>query len=723
MKPITAQMKRHIKLLHGKHSFTYQTFSKTDDAAGKPKHGSMTLDEASLRQLSQLNRDGWDIGVVPNVMDGTGRKLENCKKIKWLFVDCDKGKYKLDDLLSLPVPPRLVVQSSPGHLHPYWRITDCKVNQFESVQTALAEMLGEVNSVKDPSRCMRLAGTINHKHSNCVAKIVHVSERVDPYPLPLDVFLAKMGLQLETKPDRTSLQAIKEALPKISCEERQIWLKVGAAIKSALPTEEGYEIWTAWSKGSSKFDPNDQRKTWNSLKPDGGIGFGTLIHLAKNARKTTFEIRDDRTFAKAIVEAAVGRLRYSSETRTWWSYKDGIWGHSTNEHVALNFVKQLLESKSASIGEENLAKIQTISRMTSAIKLAALDDSLSVDERIFDSNPDLLGVQNGVVNLKTGEFRAARWDDYLTRMANVSFDPSAVCPRFKKFISEISKEREALRSFIRRALAYTLTGHTDEQVLFILLGKTQNGKGVLMNTMADFMGDYATAISPSMIIRAYSGNPNAPTPQLMKLRGARLIVCTELVEGKPMDEAFIKQLTGSDKLTGRGLYGQSDEFKPTGKLWISTNHNPDIAYKADAMWRRIYAIPFDATFAGKKCDPDLANKLKQESSGILNFLLKSTAAYYKKGLAVSKEVDAAKRKLQNESDTVKGWIEDCCKEAESEKVQSSVAYENYKEHCASSKRKPLSPSAFSNAMQHKGFSLKRGRKYNFFNGINIKVSS
>ena len=357
--------------------------------------------------------------------------------------------------------------------------------------------------------------------------------------------------------------------------------------------------------------------------------------------------------------------------------------------------------------------------MTAAVKQAQLDDRIAIDEQKFDADPYLLGVKNGVVDLRTGVFRAATAEDKLTRCCAVEYDPKAKCPLFREFIRSICLNRKSLCLYLMHVLGYTITGETKEQKLFMPLGKAANGKGTLMNLVETILGDYATSVSPMLLMRANGGNPNAPAPAIMKLRGARMLVCTELQEGKAFDEAFIKQLTGGDTLTGREGYGQQTEFKVVGKLWTSSNHDPEVAYGADAMWRRFRALPFDAQFSGATEDTELRAKLLAEAPGILALIVQYAGKYTEHGLPPCRDVDEATAALRGRLDSVKQWLDFQCREADGEKLQSSVAHKNYVRFCNASKRKPLNPVAFKAALAEKGIQAGRKGPHNFFFGIRL----
>ncbi len=73
--------------------------------------------------------------------------------------------------------------------------------------------------------------------------------------------------------------ALRRLDPDLPYEE---WLRIGMALHSRWPDSEGLARWDAWSSGGEKY-PGTRKleKHWASFRPDGGIGFGTLIVMAR----------------------------------------------------------------------------------------------------------------------------------------------------------------------------------------------------------------------------------------------------------------------------------------------------------------------------------------------------------------------------------------------------------------------------------------------------------
>ena len=187
------------------------------------------------------------------------------------------------------------------------------------------------------------------------------------------------------------------------------------------------------------------------------------------------------------------------------------------------------------------------------------------------------------------------------------------------FINEEGKSDHKLINYIQRCLGYCLTGSVQEQCFFICHGRGANGKGTLMNLMQHLLGDYAGEVRPEILMK-HKRQASAPSEDEANLQGLRLAKASETDSGRAFGEALVKRITGGDRIKARRLHSHLFEFDPTHKLFLLTNHQPEIKGTDHAIWRRIQMIPFNATFT-PDADPSLEHDLLNEASGILNWLI------------------------------------------------------------------------------------------------------
>ena len=72
---------------------------------------------------------------------------------------------------------------------------------------------------------------------------------------------------------------IETALGYIPADDRDLWVRIGMAIKSALG-EAGFAPWDDWSRSSQLYRKADAHTVWRSIDADGGITIATLFFEA-----------------------------------------------------------------------------------------------------------------------------------------------------------------------------------------------------------------------------------------------------------------------------------------------------------------------------------------------------------------------------------------------------------------------------------------------------------
>jgi putative DNA primase/helicase len=260
------------------------------------------------------------------------------------------------------------------------------------------------------------------------------------------------------------------------------------------------------------------------------------------------------------------------------------------------------------------------------------------------------------VDLRTGQWRESRPEDYITKAAPAVTDGD--CPLWLAFLDRVMAGDRDLVAYLKRVCGYCLTGITREHVLFFLYGTGANGKSVFVSTIAGVMGDYAVTAPPEMFMA--SNSDRHPT-ELARLRGARLVVASEIEMGRRWAESLIKQITGGEKITARFMRQDFFEFTPQFKLMISGNHRPGLRGVDEAMRRRIHLIPFAVTIPPAERDPELAEKLKAEWGGILAWAIEGCLEWQRDGLSPPAAVRNATNQYLESEDSLGQWLAERCK--------------------------------------------------------------
>lgn len=343
----------------------------------------------------------------------------------------------------------------------------------------------------------------------------------------------------------------------------------------------------------------------------------------------------------------------------------------------------------------------------------------------FDTNPMVLNVRNGTIDLRTGSLRDHDRADMLTQIAPVDFDRTAKCPTWLAFLARVLPDLD-VRSFVQRFIGYCLSGDVGEQVLVFFYGIGANGKSTLLGVIQDILGDYALQGSPGLLLASDRGGEDLGRRQRAALRGRRLVLCQEIEAGRYLNEAQVKQITGGDKITAARLYEDETEFAPTHKLVVAANHKPQVRGQDHAIWRRIRLVPFTVTIPENERDPNLAAKLKAEAPGILRWALSGCTEWQRSGLGAPSAVLEATNTYKSEEDRLGDFLAAHTVRVPVGFVPSSTLHSKFIAWCEVRGERPWSMKAFTSALTERGLDrdVQRvaGEQVRGFRGVALRTN-
>jgi len=247
------------------------------------------------------------------------------------------------------------------------------------------------------------------------------------------------------------------------------------------------------------------------------------------------------------------------------------------------------------------------------------DDSIE-----FDCNPDLFGCKNGVLDLKEGLFRPARFNDYITWSCGFDFTPIAKGVKYLEFdetkgedilyevmennddmgyMADIAVVMEQIfpnpevRELMLFILSTGLSG-TPVEKFFVFNGGGRNGKGVLNEFMKSVLGQYFTYVSPLIITENQKKKSSAQAnPEIAKLDRIRYAVMKEPPENQLIQNSQVKDMTGGGELQARQNYSNNTRVRLNLTATMEVNVRLNFAENPkDADAERIVDVLFGSFF-------------------------------------------------------------------------------------------------------------------------------
>lgn len=413
--------------------------------------------------------------------------------------------------------------------------------------------------------------------------------------------------------------------------------------------------------------------------------------------------------AERLVDEHGRDLRWVSRWKCWLVWDGRRWCRDERGEVerrAKAVIREMYRDAHRANADERAAiaghalKSEQASRVEAMIRLARSEPGITIGHDELDQQTMHLTVRNGTVDLMRGELRPHDRGHLGTKLIGIDFDPAAECPTWLQTLSVLFAGDQSLIDYLQRAIGYSLTGNTGEQVLHLCYGTGANGKSTMLDVLAQITGEYGMQSDFQTFLD--TGTRSGPRNDVARLAGARLVRSSEVGENKRLNEGLIKSLTGGDIVSARFLYSEDFEFKPQFKLWLAANHKPVIRGTDYAIWRRMRLIPFEVTISADQRDDALPAKLTAELPGILTWAVQGCQEWLAEGLKPPERVLAATDAYRSESDVIGAFLQDACELGMGYEAKAGELYQSYVRWSKDNGEHTVTSTAFGRRLTERG---------------------
>jgi P4 family phage/plasmid primase-like protien len=496
------------------------------------------------------------------------------------------------------------------------------------------------------------------------------------------------------------------------------WIRVGWCLRNI-----DYRLmneWIEFSKHSPKFVDGECEKVWDYMR-ENGLGIGTLKMWARTDNPAEYE-RIVSSDLFELIKSSMSKTHYdislvihqmyqhefvciSTKNKAWYQFKDHRWtpvdgGYSLRMKISDDVVRQYTkavshynELASTAGGDEQsiyLAKVQTLNKIALQLKTTSFKEALMKEcadrfydpkfEEKLDSNTNLIGFNDGILDLDTMEFRAGLPEDYVSFTTGINykaFDESD--PHYAGIMDFITKvlPDEDVRDYVLKILASILNGQVRDEKFYIWTGTGGNGKSKLLELLLLTLGDYYY----NMNVTAITGKrvaSNATNSELVQSKGKRVVVLQEPSENEKLNIGYMKELSGGDRISARGLFKEPIQFKPQFKLILACNALPEVPGNDGGTWRRIRVTNFNSVFCDNPdpeksneflIDRDLNKKFDAWKESFMALLVEYYKKYRDEGITEPESVMEGTKKYQYENDILSEYFEERVEKCETAHVK------------------------------------------------------
>ena len=450
---------------------------------------------------------------------------------------------------------------------------------------------------------------------------------------------------------------------------------------------------------------------------------GTVAGLSPEIHRCQLRI------ALRLAAAEHGRLLHVPGLG-WHGWDSCRWAVDPGDRVARQAVIRAvrsarLEASSMSSAQDredlwrDAKSCETSTGVRGVLELGAALPALSALSAELDVNPHLLNTPDGTLDLSTGRTHPCLPGDLLTKVTGCPYESgggsSGACStEWDTFLAATLPDVD-VRAFLQRVVGLALVGKVIEHVLPILTGTGRNGKGTFVRTVAAALGSYAIEAEPDLFMARERAHP---TGQL-DLRGVRFATCQETDDGRRLDVATVKRLTGGDTIRARKMRQDFIEFTPSHLPFLITNHLPKVPADDPALWARLLVIPFDQSFLGRE-DRNLEDRLRDELPAVLAWAVAGWEDYRHRGrLDPPAAVSDATSTYRISNDSIAGFIDDRCLLDPNMHVVSADLWSQWEVWCHANSQRPGTNRMLKAAMESRGISVVRSNGRSRFQGIGL----
>jgi P4 family phage/plasmid primase-like protien len=463
-------------------------------------------------------------------------------------------------------------------------------------------------------------------------------------------------------------------------------------------------VMKSWAKRESP----DAYINWHKKKVD------PLIHRAAKTR-TPYDVANVlfKKYDGMFVCASIKKDRwYEFRGHKWVELDSGVTLKRKISTELFNdftgYMKVVIDKRTASTDEDTREDCERLMKyimeVASNLKKTTFKSSIMTEckelfyvekfEQNLDTNPNLIGFENGVYDLDNMIFREGHPGDNVTLSTGYEYEEYDIDhPDVKnviRFLQQIFVNIK-LRKYFRRYMATCLSGGNINKHFMIFTGRRgDNGKSVTVKLIEMAFGEYVAKV-PTALLTCQRGKSGDATPELAMLRGKKIAIAQEPGEGDKFNNGQLKELTGNDSIYVRGLFEGGGTMKILFKLILQCNRIPRIQANDKAVMNRTKVLEFESLFNSdapedkderwkKKhfyADTKLESKIEAMTPAFMWLLLKEYPKYLKEGIKAPDELVEATKQYSEDNDLYQMFISECTEVDESQSVNITTLWTNF----------------------------------------------
>lgn len=382
-------------------------------------------------------------------------------------------------------------------------------------------------------------------------------------------------------------------------------------------------------------------------------------------------------YAYQIAKGDAGNFVYCLEEDKFYIYEKGVWRQIYDTEFMFRISKAFTD-----ITKFPLSQRKQVLENFKIIKYKHLNE--------FNWT-QLLTLNNEMVHPLTGVSEA--YDPFYFSTIKLDYAYSSVdkCELWVKTLTEIFEGDLKRIDTLQEFFGYCLVPDMEQKKALLLLGDSDTGKSTILFTLRDLIGQSNCSSVPLK----YISNPQYTPMMVNKL----VNIDADVDKNASNYEAEFKMVTSGEPINCNQKFVETFQFIPKCKIVLAANIFPKITDHSSAFYKRLILLPCDRIFEENEKDRFLAQKLKAELPGILNWAMEGLRRLKTRGRFEQYDfMKDAVQELEDENNPSNIFFEEHIEIDMASYVEKGDLYDKYKQWAERTKNYTLSSARFSSVV-------------------------
>ena len=396
-------------------------------------------------------------------------------------------------------------------------------------------------------------------------------------------------------------------------------------------------------------------------------------------------LEQEAAHAEILRAEWLGMYRYAEHLRAWRRWDGQVWEKVPDSVVADAANKVLCREYGTQLAKatgDDAKRLVPLYRdackyrsVAGGLSFLRGQDGVQTRAEEWDPEPYTVNCTDGLLDMRTRELRPHDPAAMCTRVTawGLGKDGAPSSGAWEKHLTKCLPSADVRRQ-VQRDLGRALVDAVLEHSLSIWYGIGRNGKSTTAEALLKGLAGYGMEAAKDLLVQ--TKNDRHPT-EIAELAGARVVFVEETTDGKSLDEAQVKRLTGGGNKRAHFMRQDNFDVPQTFSISLLVNHRPHVTGGDPGIWERLRLVPWTVRipFSEQRAQDDVVAELDADGAWMLRWLVAGYADWQADHHWIADEVKAATRDYRAEEDALQGFIDRHCIEEPRVTIPRGELYE------------------------------------------------